>query len=454
MSKNLRKQKPMISTVAKLAAAKAAAKVAKTVTSKKSRPRSGKKKGAFTTFAEGGRQVGKLAGNLIGLGIDKIWGSGDYVVSGSTPASNTLLSSPYGVPAMHSTTDSYRVFKREYIADVSTQTGLVVNVYPINPGLASLFPWLSGIASVFQEYTIHGMAFEYKSTCANAVASTNSAMGSVIMGVVYDSDEPPPSTKSGLLNLSWANDARPSENFLTFVECDKSQSPFETLYIRTGNLSSNNTDYNTHDFGRLVLASVGAQTSFSCGELWVTYDIELKKPIPASVAQGNTQYVPNFHFNSLYSNARPLTGAGAVSVRNNGLSAQVFANAASQDTILLPNPSNGFYELSISWDNSGSVSVTYPSVTQGQTNSGSPLLVNATYNGYRTPTAAGVFLLQSPPSASTTTSCIAKYLFQVTGATGSIQSSIFFTVGAGGTLPSGASSVVDCMLTYLGASFV
>lgn len=51
------------------------------------------------------------------------------------------------------------------------------STWQLNPGQKSLFPWLAGIASNFESYKFHGLVFEYKSMSADALNSTNTALG-------------------------------------------------------------------------------------------------------------------------------------------------------------------------------------------------------------------------------------------------------------------------------------
>jgi len=186
------------------------------------------------------------------------------------------------VPVMHSTSESTVIRHREYIQDIvssSTANNFHLNTFPINPGLSSTFPWLSTIASQYQEYSFKGLLFEFKSTSADAIASsTNTALGSVMMATHYNPVLPDFTSKTQMLNEHFANDGKPSDNIIHFIECDPKENPFNILYVRNGAVPSNGNIQN-YDLGELGVATTGIQgASNVCGELWVSYEVELKKP--------------------------------------------------------------------------------------------------------------------------------------------------------------------------------
>lgn len=69
------------------------------------------------------------------------------------------------------------------MSDVISSSAGVFNglVYKINPGNPETFPWLSSIASNFEAYRIEGLVFEYKTMSADALNSTNTALGQIIL---------------------------------------------------------------------------------------------------------------------------------------------------------------------------------------------------------------------------------------------------------------------------------
>jgi hypothetical protein len=233
--------------------------------------------GLFTGNPAGGASYGYGLGNAAAT----ILGLGSYSVKSNSLYNNAIKTGQ--VPNMHNEGQSIIVRHKEYIGDVisSGTAGVFSSVsYPINPGLPGTFPWLSGIADQFQEYTFKGLLFEYKSASADAIASsTNTALGTVIMTTRYNPVLPAPVGKIDALNEYFTSDAKPSEDFCHFIECDLRENPFNVLYTRSEPPPSN-ANIQNYDLGELYVCTQGMQgTNNVCGELWASYEVELRKPI-------------------------------------------------------------------------------------------------------------------------------------------------------------------------------
>lgn len=50
-------------------------------------------------------------------------------------------------------------------------------MYSVNPGQQVSYPWLSTIAANFESYRIIGQLYEFKTMSADALNSTNTALG-------------------------------------------------------------------------------------------------------------------------------------------------------------------------------------------------------------------------------------------------------------------------------------
>jgi hypothetical protein len=70
--------------------------------------------------------------------------------------------------------------------DINGSTAFTNTSFNINPSNALLFPWLSNIAANFSEYRFKNLRFCFNSTSANALNSTNTALGQVIMTTNYN----------------------------------------------------------------------------------------------------------------------------------------------------------------------------------------------------------------------------------------------------------------------------
>lgn len=235
--------------------------------------------------------TGAAYGTGLGASLSKWLGSGDYSIR-----SNSLVNSfekTGSIPAMHSTGQSIVVRHKEYLCDVVAGTGTptafnICNEFELNPGLESTFPWLSSIAQQYQEYSWRGMVFHYKPTSGNSVASTNTALGNVMVHTDYRVTAPAPVSKVELLNEYFASDSIPSEEFCHPIECDPKENPYNVQYVRTGAVPSGE-DPKTYDLGITRIATKGIPAAATVlGEIWVSYEVELKKP---QITGSNSQSV-------------------------------------------------------------------------------------------------------------------------------------------------------------------
>jgi len=215
-------------------------------------------------------QIGRLAGN----GISKFFGMGAYQLKSNSVWDNVAKQ----VPFMHSMDDTFRIRHREFIGDVSSSVGFVNTRYSVNPGDAIMFPYLSSVAQAFSEYKFDGLVFEFKSTSASALNSTNTALGTMALSAAYDVSAPAPITKQQVLSSMWSADGKPCEDVFLPIECAPSQRPQEWYLVNQLNTSTG--DQHFYDWCNFDVSSVGSQAVAVVGELWATYDVVLAKPRP------------------------------------------------------------------------------------------------------------------------------------------------------------------------------
>jgi hypothetical protein len=229
----------------------------------------------------GAGSVGSLAADFLHRGFKNITGYGDYKVR-----ANTLMTDD--VPQFSSTARQTSIRHREYIQDIlsgptivgtapNSSTAFNIQVFSINPGLISTFPWFAAVAQNYEEYKIHGMMFEFKSMSANALTSTNTALGTVIMASQYNVLSPPFANKQQMENYEFAASCNPAVSMMHPIECEPHETPIPELFTRTGTPSTG--DLRLYDHANFSIATQGMQAAnIVIGELWVTYDIMLYKP--------------------------------------------------------------------------------------------------------------------------------------------------------------------------------
>lgn len=226
----------------------------------------------------GAPSAGSSLGSSMGAALSKWLGAGDYTVS-----SNSLVAkASAGVPMMHSHAQSVTIRHKELVGTISGSTNFAVQqAFVINPGLDGTFPWLSNIAQSYQQYEVKGMVFHYVPTSGMAISGTNSALGSVMIQTSYRSNDAPPTSKTQMMNEFWSNEVVPSEPMAHPIECDPKENPFNVHYVRGTTVPVGDNQL-LYDLGVTYVATQGMQSSNIVGDLWVTYEIELKKPIVAS----------------------------------------------------------------------------------------------------------------------------------------------------------------------------
>lgn len=260
-----------------------------------------------------GAHIGAWLGDKAQDLFKSVTGFGDYYMGGQKVKNNSLLSMGNDPPIIkNSKTGGFIVRHREYLQDIIT--GLpgefTVNSFKIQPGLPQSFPWLSIIAQNFEQYKLRGMIYEFKSTSADSLNSTNTALGEVIMATEYDSKKPNFVGKVEMQNHQYAVAARQSQSILHPIECAHPQSTLDTMYIRTGAVPEG-ADSRLYDFGNFQIATVGQQGSHvNIGELWVTYEVEFLK----TKLQGEGNIVVSSFFSNLsgVSAAMPFGNVGTI----------------------------------------------------------------------------------------------------------------------------------------------
>lgn len=101
--------------------------------------------------------------------------------------------------------------------------------------------------------------FHFRTFSADALNSTNTALGAVIAAVDYDSSSPNFTSRQQMENSAFSMSAKPSESFNVPVECSPKQSfSGNKLYVRFGAVPSG-SDPKTYDVGNFVIATTGVQ---------------------------------------------------------------------------------------------------------------------------------------------------------------------------------------------------
>ncbi len=290
--------------------------------------------GSALGSAFGSPALGSKLGSGAGAIVSRWMGQGDYSIN-----NNTLWAgkSSTSIPAMHKTDQSIRVSHREFLTKVVGSTGYSVAArYNLNPGLSATFPWLSQLACRFQEYRIHGLVFHYIPTSGASVSSTNPALGAVMFHTSYRASDSPPNSKVELLNEYWSTETVPSEPCFHPVECDPKASVFPSQWVRSSDPPSGESVM-LYDLGITTIATDGMPAGGNTvGDLWVTYDVELRKPLILS------DVVTGYPYLSISG-----TGTGAMPLQN----ITTFIQKTSECTVSqLSNTTFNFGAIAVQFD--------------------------------------------------------------------------------------------------------
>lgn len=171
---------------------------------------------------------------------------------------------------------SIRFRHREFITDVVTLAVPVSWEYTqsiaINPGLESSCPWLARLGVAFEKYRFHDLRFHYVPTCPSTFS------GYVLMAPDYDSkDDNSLLTKGDLLAFGDSGRASIWQSFTVHCTHKNYAHPVER-YLRHNAITGAH-DIKTYDVCNLEVRVGGTgQVSYSVGEIWIEYDVELITP--------------------------------------------------------------------------------------------------------------------------------------------------------------------------------
>jgi hypothetical protein len=287
--------------------------------------------------------LGGYIGSGLGSAFKSVTGLGDYHMGMNTGGH---VGAQFG-----NGRDSIYLTKREFLGDVSSSTDFEIKSYAINPGLPETFPWGSALANQFEQWEPQGIMFEFVSTSANALDSTNTALGQVALTCDYNPSADTFNDMSQVLN-NWSTVIqKPSCSFTLPIECAPSKRATKLLFVRSSAIPSNQ-DRRFYDLANLMVATSGSQASATIGQLWVTYKIKLSKPVlPEEVPTGgygcgfiNDAPTPSFLFGNQtdFSTGTAFNTIGAT-----------LQNTVQTPAIIFPQELGGLYNIAMTFKNTG-----------------------------------------------------------------------------------------------------
>jgi len=198
----------------------------------------------------------------------------------------------------HITTIHNRSERISVIQGINPDTYYCAYQNAINPGLATIFPWLSQIAGAYEMYRFKNLRFEFKST-SSVFNGATPELGRITMVTEYDELKGPFGSMTEAENYDGSTMFMPYQNATHSVDVRGKRMgsvlDYKARYVRTGDLSTahafgGSADPHAYDVGLFHLCIEGTPNS-KLGELWVHYSIDLIKPrvdLAQGLVYGNT----------------------------------------------------------------------------------------------------------------------------------------------------------------------
>lgn len=182
-------------------------------------------------------------------------------------------------PPALSNTRSVRVVRRE-MAGTCTNVAAGYQLLPlsssvpgwdINPGCATLFPWLSNFAPCFERYRFHRLRITI------IPSQATSTPGRVYMAVDLDYDDPPATGKMALMGNKHSVEAPVWQSISVDVPASDLHRDMPFKYVNYKQRSAN-PEPRTAFCGYLQIATDTTQTN-CLFDIWVDYDVEFVDPV-------------------------------------------------------------------------------------------------------------------------------------------------------------------------------
>jgi len=239
---------------------------------------------------------------------------------------------------------------REFVGTLNSSVDFQTQTYDLNPGLDETMPWAAGIANQFQQYKVRSMCWEFVSTAATSLVSgTNTALGQVAIATQYDSVTPPFTNLADMLNSQWATSTKISENLLHPIESEKGQTTSMPQYIRNAPPPPN-ADIRLYDLGRTTIATYGAQAANQIGQIWISYEIALFKPVSTRQSGGSAEGA--FFTNTAIGVGQSFASGrwlGTASTTNWDSIGITFSLVPINPQIIFPVGASGYYFVQLAW---------------------------------------------------------------------------------------------------------
>lgn len=189
----------------------------------------------------------------------------------TVPIARTMSVRNTGPRFSNGANGSILVSHRELIKDVAAGgLDFDLNYLEVNPGLYSTFPWLSGLATRFEFYRFHKLAFEYVPHCSSLT------QGSMVMALDYDVSDYGPNSAVQMQSYQGSTRTSVWQPAVCFAD-----SKFMTTLVR-GHMIRNDeitaVDPKLYDAACFYYAPTLCVAATAVGTIWADYVVELIAP--------------------------------------------------------------------------------------------------------------------------------------------------------------------------------
>jgi len=224
----------------------------------------------------------------------------------SRPQQNTHLNGGARVRGNKTMGEIYSMpYREECLGPVSTSVAFAVaQALVLNAGNSITFPWLGSIAPKFEYYRFKKLALRFENSSATAIASTNTALGTILVNANYDVLDPQFASQIEMEAYGGGNlvsEKEPSVTFTHRMEPNGIRGGVQggwryvlasTATSAAGQPYPASSSAHDYDIGLLQIASAGAQAASVAGRLYMCYEVEFCNPkiVPGSPVGGAVHF--------------------------------------------------------------------------------------------------------------------------------------------------------------------
>jgi len=165
-----------------------------------------------------------------------------------------------------------RIRHRELVASITGSAAFGIAAgFPLNPGLAVSFPWLSVEAQAWECYHFNSLKYEY------FTRTGTSTPGSLLLAPDYDAADGSPQNEQVASSYMSTEEDAPWKDIVCVLDEKSLAAGVSKKFVRTQSILPANLDVKTYDSGNMWVCTTDG-SAVSWGKLWVEYDVTFYTP--------------------------------------------------------------------------------------------------------------------------------------------------------------------------------